>query len=99
MVNLQWEELLDNDKSTFLVQCRERDIDIFAACNKGEAVSRIVRGKNCGSISELFHEFSAALQFPYYFGNNWDALDDCLSDLAWLKSDKIVLFITNADAH
>jgi RNAse (barnase) inhibitor barstar len=41
---------------------------------------------------ELLHIFSNGLSFPKYFGNNWDALYDCLSDLAWIK-EKVIIII------
>jgi len=45
---------------------------------------RKVRGRKMRTEPELFDEFAAAWQFPAYFGENWAALDDCLTDLAWL---------------
>lgn len=44
-------------------------------------VARVVRGKKSRTVSHFFDEISAALQFPYYFGENWAALDECLADL------------------
>lgn len=42
-------------------------------------ISEHIRGKR-----DLFGRLHKALQLPGYFGNNWDALNDCLHDLSWL---------------
>lgn len=60
------------------------------------AVVRILRGSKGRTAPRLFDEFAAALQFPYYFGENWDALDECLADLEWLFGDAYLLFFTDA---
>jgi hypothetical protein len=39
----------------------------------------------------LLKNLAAALDFPDWFGGNWDALEDCLSDLSWHKADGHVL--------
>lgn len=36
--------------------------------------------------------FYHSLWLPGYFGFNWDALYDCLCDLSWIKSRKVVFF-------
>jgi hypothetical protein len=43
-----------------------------------------VRGRKMRTVDDLFDEMAAALQFPDYFGENWPAFDECLSDLDWL---------------
>lgn len=34
----------------------------------------------------LLRAVAAALRFPDWFGENWDALEDCLTDLSWRPS-------------
>lgn len=47
---------------------------------------RVVRGRKMRTYQALFDEFAAALQFPWYFGENGSAFDECVTDLAWLPA-------------
>ncbi|MBR1086885.1 barstar family protein [Bradyrhizobium manausense] len=55
---------------------------------------RFVRGRKMRTLAGVFDEFSAACQFPYYFGENYAALAECLGDLDWLNSSRFVLMIS-----
>lgn len=46
---------------------------------------------------ELFGVVSAAMRFPSYFGNNWDALDECLGDMEWLPAHGYLLVLHEAE--
>ncbi|WP_036566782.1 barstar family protein [Nocardia sp. BMG51109] len=47
----------------------------------GDYVVRELRGAKMRTVAGIFDEFAAAFQFPYYFGENPDAFDECLRDL------------------
>jgi hypothetical protein len=44
-------------------------------------------GSETRRVSDLDDDFAAALQFPWYFGENWAAFDECIKDLAWLPAE------------
>lgn len=54
-----------------------RRIDLHAARSKTDILARI----------------ASALDFPGWFGHNWDALADCLTDLAWLPPNTARVFV------
>jgi hypothetical protein len=66
------------------------------AADRDTAV-RFVRGRKMKAVSGLFDEISAACQFPYYFGENWPAFEECLGDLDWLNASRFVLMISEFD--
>ena len=45
----------------------------------------------------VFDAFSRALAFPDWFGRNWDALEDCLTDLSWREAPGYVLLLEGAE--
>jgi RNAse (barnase) inhibitor barstar len=56
--------------------------------NENEFVAQISK---VVSKDKLLNELSRTLNFPDYFGNNWDALFDCLRDFSWIKEKGIAL--------
>ena len=51
----------------------------------------VLDGEQSGSRAGIFTEMSRVLHFPDYFGRNWDAVNDCLTDLSWLPAEGYVL--------
>lgn len=47
----------------------------------------------CRSKAAFLARVAAALEFPWWFGQNWDALADCLGDLEWLPAAGYLLLL------
>ncbi len=57
----------------------------------------VLDGRALGDKRALLAGIAGALEFPEYFGDNWDALEECLRDMSW-RSGQITLLIEHADA-
>ncbi len=47
--------------------------------------------KNISRESEICDTYELGLNFPSYFGKNWDALLDCLRDLSFIDEKNILI--------
>jgi RNAse (barnase) inhibitor barstar len=45
----------------------------------------------------LLDALGKALRFPEWFGHNWDALADCLQDMAWLPAPGYLVILDHCD--
>jgi len=64
----------------------------WMAAYPGWAIRR-VRGKKASTRVSFMDEIGAALQLPDYFGENWDALFECIRDFSWIREpNKLVVF-------
>jgi hypothetical protein len=63
------------------------DFDTIGAAEPEGAF--VLVGSEVSSRRELFDSYARALHFPSYFGNNWDAFVDCLSNLYWIDAGEV----------
>ncbi len=61
------------------------------AAPTGPADLYTINLRNISSPRGLFLTISRQLRFPDYFGHNWNALDDCMRDLAWIPAAHVVV--------
>ena len=52
---------------------------------------------NMSNVKDLFKVIAETFQFPKYFGKNWHALEECLSDLNWLSHSGVILNMLNVN--
>jgi hypothetical protein len=63
------------------IASERRKSELIHGWQEARLVVRSVRGRKMTTTAQLYDEFAAALQFPPYFGENWAAFDECLSDM------------------
>lgn len=76
----------------FVVSCYDQVIEVAAwtvrfARDGAPREARVT----ATTKAELLTQLARELQFPAYFGHNWDALFDCLCDLSWLPVPSVRL--------
>jgi RNAse (barnase) inhibitor barstar len=54
--------------------------------------------QGCETKEDFLARTAAALQFPDWFGGNWDAFFDCLADLSWRPAPGHLIILENAGA-
>jgi hypothetical protein len=63
---------------------------LFGYLPSVDMASELIIGTNVRSKAELLAEFKR-FGFPAYMGNNWDALEECLNDLSWIREENFVV--------
>jgi len=56
----------------------------------------VLDGSSCPTTKDFLKQIAIIFKFPSYFGQNLNALNDCLSDLEWLDKPNYLLIIDNS---
>lgn len=94
-------EQADEKQSCITFVKKESETTAFDALREASHTAGVyaayLRGDRCSTARRFFREISAAMQFPKGFGENWDALSECLTDLDWLSFQAVTVVIDDYD--
>jgi hypothetical protein len=76
-----WNPAVDIKNFRFSDLARDRPKDSFVA----------ILPAHIATVNDLFNELARVLCFPAYFGRNWNALYDCLTDFHWISGSCVCL--------
>ena len=73
----------------------ERNLEIIDTMVKGFVDQGIqvfyLEGREINSKKSFLNKAAEVMQFPKYFGHNWDAFDECITDLGWVPAKRYVV--------
>ena len=72
--------------------------DVQAAARKAKYACFHIEGKTIARKEQLLNHVATALRFPDHFGHNWDALEECLTDMEWVDAPGYVIYYDHIDA-
>jgi RNAse (barnase) inhibitor barstar len=87
--------LADSKRASVYQTAIDADEIVAAAKTAGLDVFKLDLATAHGK-SDLLDRCAKTLRFPAHFGKNWDAFNDCLTDLDWLGGKGLVLIVTSA---
>jgi hypothetical protein len=56
-----------------------------------------LNGREISSKETFLIKAAQAMKFPAYYGANWDAFDECITDLTWCPAQRYVLLYDRPD--
>lgn len=92
------ETLLEQDRGgVWFVPDHLDPKQVQAAAKRAGFASFHIEGRHIEKKEQLLNHVANALHFPEHFGQNWDALEECLTDLEWVDADGYVVYYDHID--
>lgn len=94
MSNLQHALKLEKPSGIYHFDSAARISFLEQEADKADWRLYVLDGKKISDKKTFLAAIAQSMNFPDYFGKNWDALNDCLTDMSWAEPGKgyIVLF-------
>lgn len=80
------------------------DRDFVAIANGADGLQKLgteifyLDGREIRDTQSFLQKVAEVMRFPDYFGYNWDALDECITDLDWCPAARYILIYDYPEA-
>src|SRR3954454_8166469 len=81
----------------YLIDAVQRKQALHHGTFPAEFAIAVLDGTDAATRSGFFQELARGLHFPDFFGRNWDAVYDCVTDCNWLPAGAYVLDLDGFD--
>lgn len=89
--------LADETGGVFFLPRHATPHEVQAAAKRAKFAFFHIEGRNIARKEQLLNHVATALRFPGYFGDNWDALEECLADMEWIDAPGYVIYYDHID--
>lgn len=89
--------LEDETGGVFFIPRHAPPRDVQAAAKRAKFAYFHIEGKHISRKEELLNHVASALHFPSHFGDNWDALEECLTDMEWVDAPGYLIYYDHID--
>jgi len=91
-------DLMDaNRGGVFFVAQHPAVSEVKAAAKAAGFAFFHIEGKAISRKEQLLNHAATAMHFPDYHGGNWDAFEECVTDLSWVEAEGFLLYYDHID--
>ena len=92
-------KLLREHRKSGVYRAAEPPAPLDAAAHEAGYAFYRIGAAGIRTKSSMLGLIARVLAFPSWFGRNWDALEDCLTDLSWIDAPGIVIEFEGFDTY
>lgn len=71
--------------------------EVATLCQEHNTQLFYLDGSTISNKAEFLQACAKAMNFPDYFGDNWDAFEDMLTDLEWVSENRYLVLYTQPE--
>jgi len=93
------ERRLREHRKSGVYRAVQAPVHLEAVAQAADLAYRRIDATPIKTKSQFLGLLGRSLSFPSWYGRNWDALEDCLTDLSWIEGEGLVVEVEGYNVY